>query len=230
MKLRKSAVVATSSLLLLATLTACSIPNQDVISESSGTESAATESQESSTNTTDETSLTAEESAALAAITEKAAAVAEELPSSSLTGDAALAWEALMGTDGEYAAAAAYQAVIDKFGAVEPYVSILAAENKHISALIRQLEGMGVSVPANPYLGELPAPTNLTDAAKAWAVGEIANVEMYDELLAKAQASNITRVLGNLRRASLESHLPLFELAAENGGTLSADQMTQMNG
>ena len=36
---------------------------------------------------------------------------------------------------------------------------------------------------------------------------------------------SLLRVLENLRRASLESHLPLFELAAENGGFLTAEQM-----
>jgi hypothetical protein len=50
---------------------------------------------------------------------------------------------------------------------------------------------------------------------------------MYDDLLELVGDSNIERVLTNLRRASLESHLPLFELAAQNGGTLELDQMTQ---
>jgi hypothetical protein len=139
--------------------------------------------------------------------------------------DAEIAWEALMGVDGEYAAAASYQAVIDEYGPVEPYTTILEAENRHINALIRQLESMGVDVPENPYLGKISAPADLTAAAKAWAEGEVLNVEMYDRLLAEVDGDSLTRVLTNLRRSSLESHLPSFELAADNGGVLSADQM-----
>lgn len=147
-------------------------------------------------------------------------------PESVIAGsDAEIVWEALMGPDGEYAALASYQAVLDEYGDVEPYLTIMNAEAKHADALIRQLERLDVEVPENPYLGLIPAPENLTAAAEAWAEGEILNVEMYDQLLAQTSDSQITRVLTNLRRASLESHLPAFELAAENGGTLTAEQM-----
>lgn len=98
----------------------------------------------------------------------------------------AIAWEALMSPVGEYAASAMYQAVIDKFGQVEPYVTIRVAEERHISALIRQLDRYGVKVPANPYLGAVAAPAKLQAAAEAWAIGEIENVTMYDKLLGKS--------------------------------------------
>lgn len=139
--------------------------------------------------------------------------------------DAYRAWFALFSPEGEYAAAAMYQAVIDEFGNVEPYVSIKEGEERHIDALTRQLERMGYEVPPNPYLGEVSAPADLQSAAEAWAIGEIANVEMYDALLSKTEDETLVRVLENLRRASLESHLPLFELAAENGGSLTPEQM-----
>jgi hypothetical protein len=139
--------------------------------------------------------------------------------------DASIAWAALFGSEGEYAAAALYQAVIDEFGQVEPYVSIKEGEERHIDALVRQLERMGYDAPDNPYLGEVSAPADLQTAAEAWAIGEIANVEMYDELLTQTEDETLIRVLENLRRASLESHLPLFELAAENGGSLTPEQM-----
>jgi hypothetical protein len=132
---------------------------------------------------------------------------------------------ALMGPDGEYAAAASYEAVLDKYGSVEPYATIYQAELRHIDALIRQLQRLGEPVPSNPYTGKIKAPGDLVTAAKAWAEGEILNVELYDDLLGKTDNANLIKVLENLRRASLESHLPAFELAAENGGTLTADQM-----
>ena len=142
----------------------------------------------------------------------------------------AIAWEALMSPVGEYAASAMYQAVIDKFGQVEPYVTIRVAEERHISALIRQLDRYGVKVPANPYLGAVAAPAKLQAAAEAWAIGEIENVTMYDKLLGKSSDSNLNRVLTNLRASSQNSHLPLFEAAAENGGTLTLEQMNAIQG
>lgn len=129
---------------------------------------------------------------------------------------------ALMGPDGEYAALASYQAVLDEYGQVEPYATILQAESRHADALIRQLERLGVDVPENPYLGKIAAPADLQTAAEAWAEGEIWNVELYDYLITQTDNSQILKVLGNLRRASLESHLPAFQAAAENGGTLES--------
>jgi hypothetical protein len=132
---------------------------------------------------------------------------------------------ALMGPDGEYAAAASYLAVLDKYGSVEPYQTIYQAELRHIDALIRQLERLGEDVPGNPYLGQITAPDDLVSAAKAWALGEVLNVELYDQLISKTDNSNLLKVLGNLRSASLDSHLPAFELAAQGDGTLTVDQM-----
>lgn len=139
--------------------------------------------------------------------------------------DTEIVLAALMGPDGEYAAAASYLAVLDKYGSVEPYQTIYQAELRHIDALIRQLERLGTDVPENPYLGKITAPEDLVSAAEAWAIGEILNVELYDQLISKTENASLLNVLGNLRIASLESHLPAFELAAQGDGTLTAEQM-----
>ncbi len=139
--------------------------------------------------------------------------------------------EALTGPEGEYAAYAMYDAVIAKFGEVEPYVSIREAEARHIEALKRLLDRYGVAYPENPYLGQVPAPESLEAAAKAWAEGEIKNVAMYDRLLAAvADYPDAVRVFENLRRASQEKHLPAFQAAAESGGTLTKAQMQALGG
>ena len=140
----------------------------------------------------------------------------------------AAVWEALMGPHGEYHAAASYAAVIEEFGPVQPYSAIKATEERHINALSRQLDRFGVDVPANPYLGEIDAPPDLVTAANAWAEDEVANVAMYDELLTQVTDPGLLRVFTNLRRASLEAHLPLFEEAAALGGTLTEEQMIEM--
>ncbi|MBP6996645.1 MAG: hypothetical protein KBB39_10955 [Phycicoccus sp.] len=179
------------------------------------------------TTTTESAAATAATAAPAAPVTsptppDDPAMSALDLPAGVSEGsvEAAL-WEALMGPDGEYAASAAYSAVLAAYGRVEPYASIQAAEERHVGALIRQLARLGVAVPSNPYLGQLTAPDNLQEAAAAWAKGEVANVALYDRLLAQANGDpSVTRVLSNLRRASLEQHLPQFEAAAANGGTL----------
>ena len=141
--------------------------------------------------------------------------------------DSYLLWEALMGPDGEYAALASYQAVLDEYGDVEPYSTIMEAEARHADALTRQLERLGIEVPENPYLGMVEAPADLETAAAAWAEGEVLNVELYDQLIAEAESDQVIKVFNNLRSASLDSHLPAFELAAENGGVLTAEQMSK---
>jgi len=141
--------------------------------------------------------------------------------------------EALTGPEGEYAAYAMYTAVIDTYGDVEPYVTIREAEARHVAALERQLDKYGIEYPSeNPYLETVEAPASLQEAAIAWAEGEVANVELYDRLIATIPASSypdIVRVLNNLRSASLEAHLPAFQAAADNGGTLTADQTQSLN-
>lgn len=142
---------------------------------------------------------------------------------------AAAAWEALMAPTGEYAASASYAAVIDAFGPVEPYASIRAAEERHIDALVRQLQRFGVTPPPNPYLGTAKAPPSLAVAAQAWADGEVANIALYDKLMsAAANDQGLTRVFTNLRRASAEMHLPAFRAAAASGGTLTAAQLAEL--
>lgn len=202
-KVKKSVVLAMSlSLLLAPTLAGCSSTEPTVTSAPSPQTSSSVED-----------------------VVKKMSDLAPEAGT-----DAALAWEALTGPDGEYAAAASYQAVLDKFGQTEPYATILSAELRHVGALTRQLEALGVDVPENPYLGVVSAPEDLKAAAQAWADGEILNVQLYDELLSQADSSNLVRVFTNLRRASQESHLPMFELAASGDGTLAADQMSGMQG
>ena len=116
-------------------------------------------------------------------------------------GTVAAAWEALMGPDGEYAAAASYQAVIAKFGAVEPYVSIEAMEQNHIQALTRQLSRFGYVPPANPFAGPIAAPADLVTDAQARAEGGRQNVAMYDRLAAAAAgAERLKPARNHLRR------------------------------
>lgn len=166
---------------------------------------------------TQETAMPQEEQAA--AGESEPEAVENEQVVLTMTGEEVIL-AALMGPDGEYAAAASYLAVLEEYGQVEPYATIYEAELRHADALIRQLERLGAEVPENPYLGQIAAPADLQSAAEAWAEGEVLNVELYDYLLTMTDDEQLIKVLNNLRSASLDSHLPAFEAAAENGGTL----------
>ncbi len=112
------------------------------------------------------------------------------------------------------------ESLLEEFGDVEPYATIYEAELRHADALVNQLERIGAEVPENPYIGQIAAPADLQAAAQAWAEGEVANAELYDKLLSLTDDPQLVKVLNNLRSASLDSHLPAFEEAAENGGVL----------
>ncbi len=129
---------------------------------------------------------------------------------------------ALAGPEGEYAARAEYTAILAKFGAgVQPYANILEAEKKHVAALQQQCQKFGVPIPPDPYMGKVTAPATLLEAAEIGVMAEILNVAMYDDLLAKVgNYSSLLQVFTNLRAASLNNHLPAFEAAVENGGSL----------
>jgi hypothetical protein len=127
--------------------------------------------------------------------------------------------EALAGPVGEYNAYAGYNAIIAKFGPVQPYSNIMAAEANHIGALQSALARYGVAYPANPYLGKITAPETLLEAAQAGVDEEVANAAMYDRLILAVRAyPDLVRVMTNLKTASLEKHLPALQAALENGG------------
>jgi len=128
----------------------------------------------------------------------------------------------LAGPDGEYAARATYAAILAKFGAgVQPYANIYQAEVKHIAALQQQCVKYGVPIPPDTYLGNVTAPETLLEAAQTGVVAEILNVVMYDEELVTVQKyPSLVQVFTNLRTASLDNHLPAFEAALANGGSL----------
>lgn len=199
-------VLGTMATIAVLTVAGCSSPALDSETAPSAEETV-----------TQETAKPQEEQAA--AEESEPEAAEDEQVALTMTGEEVIL-TALMGPDGEYAAAASYLAVLEEYGQVEPYATIYEAELRHADALIRQLERLGAEVPENPYLGQIAAPADLQSAAEAWAEGEVLNVELYDYLLTMTDDEQLIKVLNNLRSASLDSHLPAFEAAAENGGTL----------
>lgn len=149
---------------------------------------------------------------------QKGAEKLKRQPPAGLTAAQALT-EALAGPDGEYAARAEYDAILKKFGDVQPFATIAATEQRHIEALKRHFEMRGLTVPADEYKGKVTAPATLADAAAAGVKAEERNVAMYDRLLAATgNQRDLQTVFTHLQWASREHHLPAFKTAAANGG------------
>jgi len=101
--------------------------------------------------------------------------------------------------------------VINQFGSVYPFSTIVTAEQQHVNALVRQAEKYGVAVPANPGIDENISFASISDACAAGVEAEIADAALYDDLKLVTTHSDLVRVYDALQNASLNSHLPAFE-------------------
>ncbi|MBI9049318.1 MAG: DUF2202 domain-containing protein [Anaerolineaceae bacterium] len=110
----------------------------------------------------------------------------------------------------EYTARALYESVIADFGNVIPFTEIALSEASHATALVRQAEKYGLDIPIYNAMDSSFA--SLEDACQAGVDAEIVDAALYDELMAFTTHTDLNRVYTNLQRASLNSHLPQFEL------------------
>jgi len=111
----------------------------------------------------------------------------------------------------EYGAMNLYNAVAEQLGAQVPFSQIARSEQQHAAALIRLAERYGVEVPENPGLASTPQFSSAADACAAGVAAEIADADLYDQLLPDVTHPDLQRVYTNLQNASLQSHLPAFE-------------------
>ena len=111
----------------------------------------------------------------------------------------------------EQNAYAAYTAMIDQFGAMNPFVNLQRAEAQHSAAWEFLFDRYGITAP------ELPGVTvstfaNVSEACQLGVDAEIANFGLYDTMLATfADYPDIARVTQTLRDASEFNHLPALE-------------------
>lgn len=118
-------------------------------------------------------------------------------------------------------ALATYQAVIARFGEVRPFVNIARAEQRHIDALLPLYDRFDARVPEDQTV--IDPETHSLDLKSLCQIGvdaEIENVRLYDEELLPAVADypEITSVMGALRDASANNHLPAFRRCVDRGG------------
>lgn len=120
--------------------------------------------------------------------------------------------------DDEYKAWATYDQVLADFGSVRPFVNIIEAEARHISALARLFERYGIAMPRNPWPGKVPRYSSLKEACEAGVQGEIENDALYKRLMPLVRHADIRTVFERLRAASQERHLPAFQRCASRPG------------
>lgn len=119
--------------------------------------------------------------------------------------------------DDEYKSHETYQQVIRDFGPVRPFINIVEAEARHISALLALFAKYAVAPPANRWAGQAPSFADVDQACLAGVQGEIDNVAIYDRLLRATQRPDLLDVFHALRSASQDRHLPAFQRCARRG-------------
>lgn len=112
----------------------------------------------------------------------------------------------------EYGALNLYESVMEQLGDVYPFNQIALAEQQHVNALVLQAEKYGVTVPQNPGLEVSTVFTTLQEACQMGVEAEVADAELYNALISVTTHTDLLRVYSNLQTASLENHLPVFQI------------------
>ena len=114
--------------------------------------------------------------------------------------------------DDEFHAYEAYIGVIEKFGALTPFTNIVEAEQRHQKALIALFEAHEVPMIENRWVGAVQVPQSLEEAYVMGVNAEVANIQMYDTLLAyTGNYPDVQDVFYRLQAASYNNHLPAFQ-------------------
>lgn len=113
----------------------------------------------------------------------------------------------------EFKAYETYSAIIEKFGYVQPFVSIKEAEAIHYAALIPLLQKYNVEVPVNNWQDKIEIPNSIIECLELGVASEINNIAMYDNLITYATDEDVRDTLFKLQAASHNNHLPAFRNA-----------------
>jgi rubrerythrin len=112
--------------------------------------------------------------------------------------------------DDEYRARATYRKVVERFGPVRPFANIVAAENRHIAALLRQFHRLRAPPPADTWEDPVSVPASLAQACAEGVQAEVENEALYKRLLDQVADPEVRRVMQRLQAASRDRHLPAF--------------------
>jgi hypothetical protein len=112
----------------------------------------------------------------------------------------------------EYHAESVYQGVLLDFGELRPFSNIIQAEERHSDAIARAYLFRGWEVPASEWsVTNVPRFESVAEACRVGTEAEVANIEVYDELMLEELPEDVLRTFTSNRAASLERHLPAFQ-------------------
>lgn len=112
----------------------------------------------------------------------------------------------------EYHAEAIYQGVVNDLGALQPFLNVISAEQRHSASIAQLFTRRGLTAPVSVWtVANVPHFGTPAAACAAAAVAERENIALYDQLLGLDLPSDVRLVFSSNRSASLVSHLPAFE-------------------
>ncbi|NJN29503.1 MAG: DUF2202 domain-containing protein [Synechococcales cyanobacterium RM1_1_8] len=114
-------------------------------------------------------------------------------------------------------AKAFYQAVIDKFGPVRPFVNIVQAEDRHAQRWVVLFQQYNLPIPEDSFAGKAAAPDSLNAACELAINAEVDNIKMYDRFLEFIQEPDLRDTILQLRSVSENKHKAAFERCVNRG-------------
>jgi len=130
----------------------------------------------------------------------------------------------------EYKARALYTAVIDKFGAVRPFINIVQAEERHVQRWQRLFNQYRLPIPEDTFAGNIAAPDTLKAACENGVEAEIADAQMYDRFLEFVEEPDLRETFIQLRNVSRDHHQRAFERCANRLASPSTSAPSQGQG
>lgn len=110
----------------------------------------------------------------------------------------------------EYLAKAEYEAIIETYGEVRPFINIVEAEQTHIDLLLPLFETYGYDLPENIAADSVVIPESITSAIATGVEGEEANIAMYQAFLAQDNLPDDVRTVFEYLLNASEQHLAAF--------------------
>jgi len=112
--------------------------------------------------------------------------------------------------DDTYRARATCRKVIEGFGSIRPFVTILHAEERHARALRALFKRFGVEAPRDTWPTRLSAPDTLVEACAAASRSELDREAMYQRVIPLVQDPAVRRILRRIQESSYMHHLPAY--------------------
>lgn len=115
----------------------------------------------------------------------------------------------------EYKAQDFYQQIIEEHGEIRPFINIVNAEQKHITALENLYSKYDVPLPVYESR-QFDVSVPVSDLCKEGVKAEIENAKLYEDTLIPGAGDyfDIVNVFTNNVNASRNNHLPAFERCA----------------